>query len=93
MLETFFHWGFTVLAGGALSVLFFPIRLAYRKAKAAGELVVEINRKMDLAINNHLHTIQENTSITNVKLGETNKLLYDQNGDMRELLGYLKGKK
>ena len=61
------------------------VKTAKAKIKTLESGLTAANDKLDLAVNNHLHTIQDNTA-------ETNVLLKDQNKTISELVGYLKAK-
>lgn len=89
-------WALGVVLTAILGLITLPIKAAFRKTKAALETVAEIKSQVDTAVNNHLHHIQESTNETNHLLRnhteKTGDLLREQNGDIRELLGYLRGR-
>lgn len=89
-------WALGVLLTALLGLISWPIKAAFRKTKEALETVAEIKSQVDTAVNNHLHHIQESTNETNSLLRShterTSELLREQNGDVRELLGYLRGR-
>lgn len=89
--EVIQKWALTTFCGGILAILIFPLRLAYRKTKATIETVAAIKVQLDLAVSNHLHTIEVNTGKSaeaNTKMAEQ---LTSMNADNRELIGYIKG--
>lgn len=90
------HWLFGVFASCVLAIMFWPVKHAWNKAKATAVLAEQIHAKLSNAVDNHLHTIQDNTSETNTLLRthteKTGELLREQNGDVRELIGYLRGR-
>lgn len=89
-------WALGAILTALLGLVSWPIKAAFRKTKVALETVAEIKSQVDLAVNNHLRHIEESTSETNHLLREhtekTGELLREQNGDVRELIGYLKGR-
>lgn len=89
--EVIQKWALTTFCGGILAVLIFPLRLAYRKTKSTIETVAAIKVQLDLAVSNHLHTIEVNTGKSAESAAEMAKQLTTMNADNRELIGYIKG--
>lgn len=81
---TVLHWAITAGLGFLVTVLLLPFRIAYKRAKAMDDTIQAMKQQIDLAVSNHLHTIQDNTS-------KTNELLQTMNADNRELIGFMRG--
>jgi len=82
-------WLLGVTLTGLSTVSGFVMKRLFGAAKAKIQQfedgITAINNKVDLAVNNHLHTIQDNTA-------ETNRILTDMSKSQAELVGYLKAK-
>jgi hypothetical protein len=86
---TFLKWllgmistGLTGLAGFIMKKIFSTVK---GKIKQFEDGLTEISKKVDLAVNNHLHTIQDNTT-------KTNEILLEMSKSQADLVGYLRAK-